>query len=292
MRSSSIVASSASSAIARHTVRLTRAALAAGAFALLLACLACGSGASGSEPPSTPTGQRSASLSTSTGETPDALRTKPEAKPRPPPRPPVDVAALFARLEPELVACFERGLVAAPKMSDGRVTVHATIGEDGAPTCVIPGDDSGLTQEVEDCMADRVGAARFGPGEEALVSLPIAVRGRRVALGSPRAEGFHFDSIATVRLPSAFELLEDLEDELEGCVSSAAPPGSSQSVVVGARVGGDGRAQCSITVGPSAIASTVRTCASGALATARFPTPKGADGLVLFPVHVRTARGR
>lgn len=75
-----------------------------------------------------------------------------------------DAAAVYARIEPDLRLCYDVGHRTTPEMLDGRVTLVAAIEVSGAMGCVIPSDSTGLTQDVEDCMAARLATERFEPG--------------------------------------------------------------------------------------------------------------------------------
>lgn len=205
-------------------------------------------------------------------------------------KPTPDAPALFARLSPALVACYEQGRKTTPTMLDGRLTLNASIDASGKATCVIPSDDTGLTQEVEDCMSSRFAKETF---ESAVApwsaALPIVVRGGVVQLGDRPPAAIGIESIETYRMPDAFEVLESLVPELEACMNGLDASGGLRSVLVGARVGADGRTQCALASTSGSLPADVGDCAAGVLRGARFPPPKGGCGLVVVPITLASA---
>lgn len=198
-----------------------------------------------------------------------------------------DVKTVFARLEPELVRCYENGKRSTPTMLDGKLTLNASIDASGRTTCVIPTEDSGLTQEVEDCMSSRFAEQTFEGGGPWSISMPVAVRGGKVQLGSSTSEGLLLESVETYRMPDAFETLETLLPELQVCAREIDRSSGVRTMMVGARVGIDGRTHCTVASAPSGVlAPKVADCAAGVLRHASFPPPKGGPGLVLVPIHL------
>jgi hypothetical protein len=204
--------------------------------------------------------------------------------------PPRDVPTLFAGLQPELTRCYEVGAKTTPEMTDGKLTLNATIDAHGAPECVIPSDHTGLTQEVEDCMSERFAAQRFEPGAPWSVSVPVVVRAGVVLAGQRAPDTALLESVETLRMPDAFDVLESLEPALQSCVRAASRSGGAKSVLVGARVGADGRPQCALATSRGAVAAEVTGCAASVLRGAKFPPPKRGSGLVLVPIGVGSAR--
>jgi hypothetical protein len=203
------------------------------------------------------------------------------AKPHP------DDAAIFARIKPELTLCYERGRKAVPTMLDGKLTLNASIDADGKTTCVIPTEDKGLTQEVEDCMSAGFAKERFDPGAAWTASVPVAVRGGSVELGAPNTASAEIDSVETHRMADAFETLEALVPELQACVRDVDRSAGLRSVTAGARVGLDGRTQCALASGsPVELPPKATQCTEGVFRQARFPAPKGGPGLILVPIRV------
>jgi len=174
-------------------------------------------------------------------------------------------------------------------MLDGRLTLDASIDATGVPTCVIPSDDRGLTQDVEDCMSARFAKERFGDGAPWSASVPIVVRAGTVTLGERKPASLTIESVETVRMPDAFDVLESLEPALHACVRGADQDGL-KSMLVAARIGADGRAQCALASSPGVLSPSVRECATGVLRAAKFPPPKRGSGLVLVPILVLGAK--
>lgn len=199
-------------------------------------------------------------------------------------KPPPDAATIFARLKPGLVACYEQGKKATPAMLDGRLTLNASIDAAGKTTCVIPSHDTGLTHEVEDCMSARFATETFDEGTPWSASVPIVLRAGALALDTRPPEAAGIDSIETYRMPDAFEVLESLVPELEACIRGVDRSSGLRSVLVGARVGADGRTQCAVASTSGTLPQEVGDCSAGVLRAAKFPAPKGGAGLVLVPI--------
>jgi hypothetical protein len=170
-------------------------------------------------------------------------------------------------------------------MLDGKLTMNASIDAAGKTTCVIPTDDTGLTQEVEDCMSARFGAERFDDGPAATVAVPIAVRAGSVELGVRANEANSLQSVETYRMADAFEVLEPLVPELQGCVRELDRSSGVRSVIVGARVATDGRTQCALASGsPGTLPTNAADCTENVFRRAKFPPPSGGPGLILVPI--------
>ena len=197
---------------------------------------------------------------------------------------PPDAATLFHLLEAELVTCYELGKRATPEMTDGKLTLNASIDASGTPTCVIPSDHTGLTQEVEDCMSARFAAQRLPSGAPWSASVPVLIRRGAVQPGERGSDAVTLDSVETFRMPDAFETLESLEPALQACVRSLAQGSGVKGLLVGARVGADGRPQCALATSRGALPANVADCAAGVLRGATFPPPKRGAGLVLVPI--------
>jgi hypothetical protein len=198
-----------------------------------------------------------------------------------------DAAAIFARLHPGLVRCYEEGRKSTPTMLDGKLTLNASVDATGRTTCTIPTDDTGLTQEVEDCMSARLTAEKFDPDAMWTAVVPIAVRGGVVGLGERATGTAGIESVETHRMPDAFEVLESLVPELQSCIRELDKSTGVQTIIVGARVGLDGRPTCAL-ASPNAgvLPPKISACATSAFASAKFPPPKGGPGLVLVPIRL------
>jgi hypothetical protein len=170
-------------------------------------------------------------------------------------------------------------------MLDGKLTLNASVDATGKPLCVIPTEDKGLTQEVEDCMSARLANERFDAGAPWAIAIPIAVRAGKVGLGSRETAALALESVETHRMADAFETLESLEPALQACVRELDRSSGVRSIVVGARVATDGRTQCALASGsPTAVPEKTADCAAGVLRQAKFPPPTGGPGLILVPI--------
>lgn len=201
-------------------------------------------------------------------------------------RKPPDAAQIYARLEAGLVRCYELGKKATPEMTDGKLTLNASIDASGKTTCVIPSDHTGLTQDVEDCMSTRFAAEKFDEGTAWSAMVPIVLRAGVLHRGENAPDTAVIDSVETVRMPDAFEALEALEPALQACIRSADRSGGLHGLLVGARVGADGRPQCALASSAGALPASVGECASAVLRAAKFPPPKRGSGIVLVPINV------
>jgi hypothetical protein len=213
----------------------------------------------------------------------------PASAPPSAPRARPGAAAIYAQIEPELVRCYERGKKTTPTMLDGKLTLNASVDASGKATCSIPTDDTGLTQEVEDCMSARLAAQSFDEGAPFSPSVPVVVRAGKVQLGARAAsESFGIESVETHRMPDAFDVIESLSSELAACLHGLDRSSGVRRLMVGARVATDGRAQCALASAPAGdLPPAVADCAAGVLRRAKFPPPKGGEGLVLVPLNVR-----
>jgi hypothetical protein len=251
---------------------------------------ACGAaGGTGGTPAPAATGERPASAPRalrSPGDAPTASSSSSSAAaPAPASRAKQpDAASLFMLLQGDLVTCYELGRQATPEMTDGKLTLNASIDAHGKATCVIPSDHTGLTQEVEDCMSARFEAHKLPAGAPWSASIPIAVRRGAVQLGERASDAAMIESVETFRMPDAFDTLEALEPELQACMRGLDRQSGVKSMLVGARVGADGRAQCALATSSGPLPATVSECAAGVLRSAKFPPPKRGSGLVLVPI--------
>lgn len=169
-------------------------------------------------------------------------------------------------------------------MVDGRVTLVASVDATGTPSCVIPSDHQGLTQDVEDCMAARLTTERFDPGAAWSASVPIMLRGGALNLGERKADAAVLESVETIRMPDAFDTLDTLEGPLQACLQGVTRSGGPKSMVVAARVGADGRPVCALAASAGTLPAAAGECAAGVLRSAKFPAPKRGSGLVIVPL--------
>ena len=198
--------------------------------------------------------------------------------------PPPDAAAIYARIERDLRACYDVGRRTTTEMVDGRVTLVASVDASGTPSCVIPSDHQGLTQDVEDCMAARLTTERFDPGPAWSASVPIVLRAGALKLGERKADAAVLESVETIRMPDAFDTLDTLEGPLQACLHGVARSGGPKSMVVAARVGADGRPSCALATSAGNLPAAAGECAASVLRGAKFPAPKRGSGLVIVPL--------
>lgn len=244
---------------------------------MIVLLAACGGETGELKPPATSVVPRASSDTT-------PARVSPAAPAGPP-----SAATLFALLRAELATCYELGKKATPEMTDGKLTLNASIDASGKPLCVIPSDHTGLTQEVEDCMSARFAAQTIAhaPAVAWSASVPVAVRGGAVQLGERPPDSALLESVETFRMPDAFDVLESLEPELQACTRTLDRSSGVKGLLVGARVAADGKPQCVLATSRGALPATVAECAAGVLRAAKFPPPKRGAGLVLLPIGLR-----
>lgn len=198
---------------------------------------------------------------------------------------------IFARVQADIVACYEQGKKTAPKMTSGRATLDVNIDASGKATCVVVSDDSGLTQEVEDCMSARMSREPYkSNGATWSTEIPVVVKDGKVSLGPPATAAPALETVETHGMPdSAHEVVEALLPKLHQCTVDTEGKSTLRVIHVGARVGKDGRVQCALASSAAPMPSKMRECAASVLAGATFPPPRSAVGLVSVPVKV-TAR--
>ncbi len=247
----------------------------------LLMLVACGGGES-PPPPNTPAhavaGPVVATSPSAAPSTVPPLAVEPETP-----------AAVFARVEPDLVACYEQGRKAVPKMLSGRATISVAVSGEGRSTCVVVGDDTGLTQAVEDCMSDRLSRETFtATGAPWTTELSVVVRDGKLASSAGASAGPTLATLETHGLPdSAHDVVLSLVPRFRTCTAdTGAGEQSLQIVHVGARVAKDGRVACALASAPMPVPPKLRTCMVDVLASAAFPPPTGPFGLVMVPVKV------
>jgi hypothetical protein len=188
-------------------------------------------------------------------------------------------------MKARLVRCYEDGAKKNPDMKAGKATFHVSVARDGSARCVVPSDDNGLTQEVEDCMRTTLEAERFAETAAPWVSsLPIVVRDARVTLGAPAAP-----SQSTLEMVESHGLGDDVYDVVATLVPDlTACLGTAEGVAhVGAKVARDGSVACAVATSTQPLSEAVRRCAEGVLVRARFRAPKHGYGLLSLPIVVR-----
>lgn len=233
-------------------------------------------------------GHEPAPQSVPTAATANNARTTPTSAPTSTPALEQESAqTVFDRIRPGLLRCYEDGRKTTPTMLDGKLTLNGSIEPTGGVSCAIPTEDSGLTQEVEDCMSSELAAAKLSRQRAPWsIAIPVAVEAGALKLGrrSPAAR-FSIESVETHRMPDAFDTLETLVPDLHECLHGVDRSAGVREVVVGARVSVEGKPTCAL-VAPSSgtLPLSVRECTSSLFARTKFPPPKGGMGLILVPI--------
>ena len=197
--------------------------------------------------------------------------------------------AILGRMSDDLLACYTQGKKAAPKMADGKVTFLASVDAGGKASCVAPMDDTGLTQEVEDCMGARLAREAYEPGAAWTFELPLVVKRGAVALGK-EASGPSLDHVETHGLPDGSRVVQSVYPTLSECTQGADAASGLRVLHIGARVGSDGRVVCALAAGATPVPESLRSCAQGKLASVRFAAPPTGSGLVSIPMKILGSR--
>jgi hypothetical protein len=202
-----------------------------------------------------------------------------------PAAPPPTAAAIFAKLEPDFTACFVEGKKATPEMTGGKITMHVSVDAEGHTGCVIPSNDSGLTQEVEDCIRTRLDRETYDARGPWTVELPLTARDGRVTLRAAAGSAAPvLENVETSGMPDAFGVIESVVPGLQQCFADVDRRGGAHAVYVGARVGKDGSVECALTTSARPMPTPMRVCAADVLRKTRFPRPKSDVGLVSIPI--------
>lgn len=196
-------------------------------------------------------------------------------------------ADVYARVQADFVACYEQGKRAIPTMTAGKVTYHVAVERDGKASCVVPSDDSGLSNDVEDCMRKRLERETFGPSSAGFtVIVPVVVRDAKVSLGKV-ADAPTMEMVESQGLSEEmYDVVESLLPELKSCLAPIDAAAGVRVVYVGGRVGADGRVECAIASAASNVPPTARDCAAKTVSRAKFAPPKHGLGLVSIPIEV------
>jgi len=196
---------------------------------------------------------------------------------------------IFANLKSDVTACYAKGKKAVPSMNDGKVTLHAAVDPQGKTTCVVPSDDTGLTQDTETCMRERLEKQSYPrSGGQWSALLPIVVKDSVVALGEPRTKADVFETIESQGLAEdVYDVIDTLLPSLYACVRGVEHAREMRLIYVGGKVAADGHMTCALASSPSAsIAPEVRECTAKVLLGAKFRAPKKGWGLVSVPLNV------
>jgi hypothetical protein len=252
--------------------------LAVSLFVLLAA--ACGGAAKEPLTPDAPPASADEPASPAPNDATAEAASAPKAHPAP--------QDVFERLKPDFVTCYEQGKKAAPKMATGKVTMHAAVDVAGRTSCVVPSDDTGLTQEVEDCIGARLAKETYDTGLAWSYEIPIVVKkDGALTLGDPAADdGASFENVETHGLSDATPVVKSLLPALDACMRGMPASAGLRLVYVGGRVGKDGKVECALATGAKDVPDAVRACAADVLMSAKFAAPKSGSGLVSIPVKV------
>lgn len=221
---------------------------------------------------------------TDSSETPPSPAASQETRPLVA-TPALSDAEILGKVQGDFASCYQRGKKAAPKMADGKVTFLASVAGDGKTGCVVPMNDTGLTQEVEDCMSARLGRETYDARAAWTFELPIAVRGGAIELGK-EATGPQIDEIGLHGLSGATKVIQELMPKLDVCAQRVDPHSGLRVLHIGARVGSDGRVSCALATGASSVSEEVRECARRSVESVRFSAPTSREGLVTIPVKI------
>ncbi len=199
---------------------------------------------------------------------------------------------IFARVRGDLASCYDEGRKAVPTMTSGRVTFHAAVDAAGKTTCVVPSDDTGLTQDVETCMRERLERETYtSSAAHWSAAIPIAVRDGRLELGEVRATPPAIETIESQGLSEdVYDVVESLLPELYACMQGLEKSSALRVVYVGGRVEKSGHVACALASSASALPLERRECLARVLTRARFRPPKKGWGLVSVPLNVWSRR--
>lgn len=264
------------------------------AFAPILALASLAAACGGSAPPAvlsvpTPTpvaGSTAAAPSApeAGGVTPSGAAVNAPAAVAPP-----APAALFESMRGDLTRCYANGKRGTPTMTDGRITLEFTVDDDGKTTCVVPSDDRGLTQEVEDCMSARVAKETYPTRTSWSSEIPVVVHDGAVALGESSAAPT-LETVESHGIDGAGSGVQAVMPELRKCTQELPPHGTLRVVHVGARIARDGKPQCAVASSDTPVPASVRKCVADAMMGARFSPTKAASAFVSVPLKVMGGR--
>lgn len=173
-------------------------------------------------------------------------------------------------------------------MTSGKITFHASVDASGVTRCVVPSDDTGLTQAVEDCMRERVAKERYAPTRDRWTStLPVLVsKGVLSAGGAPPGTPL-IETIESQGLgEDVYDVIERLLPQLQSCVASA----RSSVVYVGAEVAKNGKVTCALASAHDPLPDAMRACVESTLGRATFKPPKKGAGLLAVPLQILGAK--
>jgi len=244
-----------------------------------LALLACGTPSQ--DPPIAPSGPTDASASALSIPASSAVPSSSSSTSSP-------LVDPFAKLEPDFRRCYEEGKKVVPTMTSGKITFHAAIDASGKTTCAVPSDDTGLTQDVENCMRMRLDKEVFPKSEGPWsLALPVVVKDSKLARGELRDMPPAIETIESHGLAEdVYDVVEGLLPDLYGCMSGMTKSADLRVVYVGARIGSAGQVECALASGPASIPAETRACTAKVFSKAKFRAPKKGYGLLSVPLNV------
>lgn len=199
---------------------------------------------------------------------------------------------LFTKIGADLTACYEEGKKSVPAMTSGRITFHAAIDPSGKTACVVPSDDTGLTQDVENCMRTRLEKESYAKRDAPWsFALPLLVKDGKLGPGEARSTPKTIETIESHGLAEdVYDVVDALLPDLYDCVKGLPKSNDMRVVYVGARVGGAGTVECALASAPTSIPVDVRACTAKVFGRAKFRVPKKGYGLVSVPLNVMSRR--
>lgn len=205
---------------------------------------------------------------------------------------PVRTEDTFAKVRADLTACYEEGRKAVPTMTAGKVTFHVSVDPAGKTACVVPSDDTGLTQDVENCMLTRLDKETYAKRDAPWsFALPILIKDGKLAPGEARATPPSIETIESHGLAEdVYEVVDGLLPDLYACLQGIPKSEELRLVYVGARVGAGGQVECALASAPTSIPNETRTCTAKVLGRAKFRAPKKGYGLVSLPLKVMSRK--
>jgi hypothetical protein len=205
---------------------------------------------------------------------------------------PVREEDTFTKVRPDLARCYEEGRKAVPTMTSGKITFHVAVDPSGKTACVVPSDDTGLTQDVENCMRTRLDKETYAKRDAAWsFALPLLVKDGQLGPGEARTSPPSIETIESHGLAEdVYDVVEGLLPDLYGCMQGIQKSSDMRVVYVGARVGSGGNVECALTSAPSSIPNETRACTAKVLGRAKFRPPKKGYGLVSLPLNVMSRK--
>jgi hypothetical protein len=194
----------------------------------------------------------------------------------------------FTKMRGDFTACYEDGKKSVPTMTSGKITFHAAVDASGKTTCVVPSDDTGLTQEVENCMRVRLDKESYAKRDAPWsFALPLVVKDGKLGPGDVRSTPPTIETIESHGLAEdVYDVIDALLPQLYECTRGIPRSGDLRVVYVGGRVGSAGNVECALASSPSNIPVDARACVAKVFGRAKFRAPKKGYGLVSVPLNL------